>query len=122
MYKEFTLIFAIHGQGASITKKDLHIQDNLSNTKLFLPKVDTFFFKTDDDYLFEDSIKYFQTAGFVIEKSTYDLASEQNFWLGEENIETEHEKMFKKDGIKIKACIAKNEDAVVFDEEIENAS
>lgn len=30
--------------------------------------------------------------------------------------------MFKKDGIKIKACIAKNEDVVVLNEELEEVS
>ena len=33
----------------------------------------------------------------------YDLENESNFW---ENIETEHEKMFKQQNIKIKALIA----------------
>ena len=41
-------------------------------------------------------------------KLTYDLASESKFWNGEENIETEHEKMFMEQGIKIKALIATN--------------
>ena len=35
---------------------------------------------------------------------TYDLANENDFW---NNIETEHERMFKEQGIKIKALIAK---------------
>ena len=39
-------------------------------------------------------------------KKTYDLSNEKDFWNGEENIETEHEKMFKEEGIKIKALIA----------------
>ena len=47
-----------------------------------------------------------ERSGYKIEKITYDLANEINFWSGEENIETEHEKMFKKQGIKIKALIA----------------
>ena len=46
-------------------------------------------------------------AGFEIEKVTYDLANEQDFWNGDRNIETEHEKMFKEQGIKIKALIAR---------------
>ena len=64
------------------------------------------FFKTDDDNLFEDSLKYFKEEGYYIKKITYDLSSEDKFWNGEENIETEHEKMFKNEGIKIKALIA----------------
>ena len=49
-------------------------------------------------------IQHYQ-AGFNIIKKTYDLHSEPNFWY---NIETEHEKMFSEQGIKIKAVIAKN--------------
>ena len=40
----------------------------------------------------------------VIDKKTYDLHKEPIF---ENNIETEHEKMFSEQGIKIKALIAK---------------
>ena len=61
------------------------------------------FFKTDDDGLFNDSVNYFKETGFTIEKLTYDLENEVDFW---DNIETEHEKMFKEQGIKIKALIA----------------
>ena len=46
------------------------------------------------------------SLGFKIEKMTYNLAEEKDFWNGESNIETEHEKMFKEQGIKIKALIA----------------
>ena len=53
-----------------------------------------------------DSLNYFKEAGFEIEKITYDLANEENFWQDQENIETEHENMFKEQGIKIKALIA----------------
>ena len=61
------------------------------------------YFKTDDDGLFNDSIKYFEDSGFTIEKLTYDLENEMDFW---DNIETEHEIMFKEQGINIKALIA----------------
>ena len=54
--------------------------------------------------LFNDSLIYFEEAGFKILKKTFDLEQEDNFW---DNIETEHEKMFKEQGIKIKALIAK---------------
>ena len=47
---------------------------------------------------------YFEQEGFDIIKKTYDLHQEQIF---EENIVTEHEKMFSEEGIKIKALIAK---------------
>ncbi|MCI8833265.1 MAG: tRNA (guanosine(46)-N7)-methyltransferase TrmB, partial [Clostridia bacterium] len=64
------------------------------------------FFKTDDENLFNDSIKYFEEAGFKIINKTYDLHNESIF---EDNIVTEHEKMFSDQGIKIKALIAKME-------------
>ena len=51
-----------------------------------------------------DSLQYFENAGFSIEKKTYDLEQEPDFW---QNIYTEHEKMFMEQGIKIKALIAK---------------
>ena len=62
------------------------------------------YFKTDDDDLFESSIKYLEEAGFKIEKITYDLHKKDIF--NGQNIETEHEKMFSSEGIKIKALIA----------------
>ncbi len=64
------------------------------------------YFKTDDDELFRDTLTYLKETNFKIEKISYDLAKEPNFWNGEENIETEHEKMFKDQGINIKALIA----------------
>ena len=89
-------------------KKRLTHERQLMQYKEFLNKGGEIFFKTDDDYLFEDSIKYFERSGFNIEKKTYDLKKEEKFWNGEENIKTEHEKMFEKEEIKIKALIAKN--------------
>ena len=62
------------------------------------------YFKTDDDDLFNSSLIYFKEAGFEIISKTYDLHSEPIF---ENNIETEHEKMFSEQGIKIKALIAR---------------
>ncbi len=85
-------------------KKRLTYTRQLEHYKQFLKPEGTIYFKTDDDNLFEDSIHYFEEAGFQIEKITRDLKNEQDFW---ENIETEHEKMFSEQGIKIKACIAK---------------
>ncbi len=54
--------------------------------------------------LFDSSLTYFEETGFEIIKKTYDLHNEPIF---EKNIETEHEKMFTEQGIKIKALIAK---------------
>ena len=76
----------------------------LEKYKEFLVEGGEIYFKTDDDNLFEDSLVYFKEAGFEIVKNTHNLESEENFW---ENIETEHEKMFKEQGIKIKALIAR---------------
>lgn len=87
-------------------KRRLTFDKNLENYKKFLAKDGKIFFKTDNDELFADSLKYFENAGFNVEKITYDLGKEEKFWNGEENIKTEHEKMFEADGIKIKALIA----------------
>ncbi len=89
-------------------KKRLTHTRQLEKYKQFLEKDGYIYFKTDDDNLFTDSLTYFKEAGFDLEKVTYNLAEEKDFWNGEENIETEHEKMFKEQGIKIKAAIAKN--------------
>ncbi|MBR2912864.1 MAG: tRNA (guanosine(46)-N7)-methyltransferase TrmB [Oscillospiraceae bacterium] len=59
-------------------------------------------FKTDDDELFEESLEYFEEAGFTIRYLTRDLhASEFT-----ENLVTEHEKMFTDEGKNIKFLIA----------------
>ena len=85
-------------------KKRLTHSRQLEKYKEFLVNGGEIYFKTDDDGLFNDSLIYFEQAGFKIIKQTYNLESEPDFW---ENIETEHEKMFKEQGIKIKAAIAK---------------
>ena len=85
-------------------KKRLTHTKQLEKYKEFLVEGGEIYFKTDDDNLFEDSLVYFKEAGLKIVKNTHDLESEENFW---ENIETEHEKMFKEQGIKIKALIAR---------------
>ncbi len=74
----------------------------LENYKTFLKKGAEIYFKTDNIELFEESLEYFKEAGFKEVKKTYDLHEESIF---EENIETEHEKMFSEQGIKIKAGI-----------------
>ena len=85
-------------------KKRLTHTRQLEKYKTFLKPNGEIYFKTDDDDLFASSLNYFEEAGFKIIKKTYDLHSEPNFWY---NIETEHEKMFSEQGIKIKAVIAK---------------
>lgn len=88
-------------------KKRLTHTRQLEKYKTFLADGGKVYFKTDDDNLFSASLTYFKDAGFEIEKITYNLAEEENFWNEQKNIETEHEKMFKEQGIKIKALIAK---------------
>ena len=84
-------------------KKRLTHTRQLEKYKTFLKENGEIYFKTDDDDLFESSLNYFKEAGFTIVKKTYDLHSEPDFWY---NIETEHEKMFLEQGIKIKALVA----------------
>ncbi len=60
-------------------------------------------FKTDDDLLFEESIPYFEEAGFEITFQTQNLHLEE----GIESFQTEHEKMFDEMGKTIKFLIAK---------------
>ena len=86
-------------------KKRLTHTRQLEKYKTFLAKDGEIYFKTDDDDLFNGSLGYFEESGFTIVKKTYDLHAEP---IWENNIETEHEKMFSKQGIKIKALIAKN--------------
>lgn len=87
-------------------KKRLTHTKQLEKYKVFLNDGAEVYFKTDDDGLFDDSIKYFEESGFEILNKTYDLHKEP---IWENNIITEHEKMFSDDGIKIKALIAKLE-------------
>ena len=85
-------------------KKRLTHTKQLEKYKEFLKCNAEIYFKTDDDELFESSLFYFEETGFEIVKKTYDLHKEPIF---EKNIETEHEKMFTQQGIKIKALIAR---------------
>ena len=86
-------------------KKRLTHTKQLEHYKEFLKPNGEIYFKTDDDGLFEDSLKYFEEAGFEIINKIYDLHNEDIF--DGKNIITEHEKMFSDEGIKIKALIAK---------------
>lgn len=86
-------------------KKRLTHTRQLEKYKEFLAENGEVYFKTDDDGLFESSIEYFKEAGFEILKLTRDLHNEDIF--DGKNIQTEHEKMFSEQGIKIKALIAK---------------
>lgn len=59
-------------------------------------------FKTDDDELFEESLLYFKESGFQIKTLTYDLHGTPELCYAQ----TEHEKMFREMGKKIKFLIA----------------
>ena len=87
-------------------KKRLTNTKQLSLYKEFLVEGGEIFFKTDDNDLFKDSIIYFENSEFKIINKTFDLHNEPIF---EDNIVTEHEKMFSDQGIKIKALIAKRQ-------------
>ena len=85
-------------------KRRLTHSRQLDNYKSFLTPNGEIYFKTDDDELFSESLEYFSESGFEIIKKTYDLHNDMIF---DENIVTEHEKMFSDEGIKIKALIAR---------------
>ena len=85
-------------------KKRLTHTRQLEKYRDFLSENGEIYFKTDDDGLFESSLNYFKESNFDIISKTYDLHKEP---IWENNIETEHEKMFSSQGIKIKALIAK---------------
>ena len=85
-------------------KKRLTHTRQLEKYKQFLTEDGEVYFKTDDDDLFNSSLTYFEESGFKIISKTYDLHKEPIF---KNNIETEHEKMFTEQGIKIKALIAR---------------
>lgn len=89
-------------------KKRLTHTKQLEHYKEFIKPNCAIYFKTDDDELFNDSLKYFEDSNFEIIKKTYDLHREDIF--DGKNIVTEHEKMFSDEGIKIKACIARLKD------------
>ncbi len=88
-------------------KKRLTHTRQLEKYKNFLENNGQIYFKTDDEDLFNSSLNYFKEAGFEVIKKTYDLHNEEDFWGDIDNIQTEHEKMFSAQGIKIKALIAK---------------
>ena len=88
-------------------KKRLTHTRQLEKYKEFITPDAKIYFKTDDDDLFASTLTYLEETQFEVERKTYDLHKEDIF---EGNIETEHEKMFSEQGIKIKALIAKNKE------------
>ena len=85
-------------------KKRLTHPKQLEKYKIFLKPEGEIYLKTDDEHLFEASVKYLEESGFKIIAKTYNLKKEP---IWENNIETEHEKMFEEQGISTKALIAK---------------
>ena len=79
-------------------KRRLTFPKKLEMYKNFLDENAEIRFKTDDDALFADSLEYFEPSGYEIIYKTYDLHNSDVA----DNIETEHEKMFSAEGIKIK--------------------
>ena len=84
-------------------KRRLTYYKKLEMYKSFLLPEAQIRFKTDDDELFEESIEYFAQSGYDIIYLTRDL-HQSDF---DENIVTEHERMFTKEGKTIKFLIAK---------------
>ena len=60
-------------------KKRLTHTKQLEHYKEFLKPNGEIYFKTDDDGLFEDSLKYFEEAGFEIINKTFDLHNQDIF-------------------------------------------
>ena len=84
-------------------KKRLTHTKQLEKYKIFLKPEGEIYFKTDDENLFNASIKYLKEDGFKIIAKTYNLKKEP---IWDENIQTEHEIMFEEQGISTKALIA----------------
>lgn len=70
--------------------------------RAFLQPEGCLYFKTDDELLFNDTLRYFPLAGFAVTWISRDLHKNEPVW----NIRTEHEQMFSEQGILIKACVA----------------
>ena len=87
---------------ASHKKHRLTYPRQLMLYREFLAPEGEVYFKTDDSDLFEDSLKYFEAAGFTVTWFTRDLHADEPEW----NIRTEHENMFTQQGIPTKALIA----------------
>lgn len=89
-------------RGKHHKKRLTHIRQ-LEMYKTFLVDRGEIHFKTDDDNLFLDSLTYFQNAGYEVFFKTHDLHSQ----ILEQNTITEHENMFLRQGVKIKALKAR---------------
>lgn len=86
-------------------KRRLTHTRQLMQYRTFLKDGGEIHFKTDDDELFEESLPYFEHSGFSVKYITRDLHNSDY----SPNFETEHEKMFSDEGIKIKLLVAVKE-------------
>lgn len=86
-------------------KKRLTHPRQLEKYRVFLSDGGEIRFKTDDDRLFDESIRYFAQSGFTVVQAVRDLHRES----GIENFMTEHEERFSSMGIPIKLLIAKKD-------------
>lgn len=86
-------------------KKRLTHTRQLEQYQKFLAPGAEIHFKTDDDPLFEASLKYFEACGFEVTTLIRDLHASDEYPA---NIVTEHEQMFAESGIKIKLAVAVN--------------
>ena len=84
-------------------KKRLTHPFQLEKYRAFLKDGGEIWFKTDDDGLFGDSLRYFAEMGFTVAYQTEDL-HQSGFTP---NYLTEHEEMYTAQGIKTKFLIAK---------------
>ena len=84
-------------------KRRLTHTRQLLQYRTFLIDGGEIWFRTDDDGLFEDSHTYFAQAGFEILEESWDLPPGTR----PECPETEHERMFRDEGIPIKFLIAR---------------
>lgn len=85
-------------------KRRLTYPIKLEKYKSFLKENGEIRFKTDDLPLFNDTLEYFAQTGYEVVYKTNDLHNSDV----QDNIVTEHEKMFSEEGIKINYCIAVN--------------
>lgn len=93
---------------AKHNKRRLTHTRQLKQYRVFLKDGGEIHFKTDDDQLFEESVPYFEETGFEIKYLTRDLHASDY----QNNIMTEHEKVFSEEGKKIKFLIAEKKDWV----------
>ncbi|MEG2234423.1 MAG: tRNA (guanosine(46)-N7)-methyltransferase TrmB [Oscillospiraceae bacterium] len=87
-------------------KRLTHIRQLLKYRE-FLSENGEVFFKTDDDELFEDSLGYFEAAGFYIEEANFDCYEQG---VPDNSTLTEHEAFFIKKSLPIHFIKAKKGD------------